>query len=171
MPAIQVFTQAHADYHRPSDTADKVDVPGLVKVATLVKECVDYLAERPQALTVTLASPTPGAASPGAGTAPSAPASAAPPGAGGGRKVTVGTVPDFSFAGPGVKVDEVVAGSPAEKAGLRKGDILHSLAGKPIESLRGYSQILGTLAPGDEVDLEIERDGARRTVKVTVVAR
>ena len=171
VPAIQVFTQAHADYHRPSDTADKVDIPGLVKVATLVKECVDYLAERPQALTVTLASPTPGAASPGAGTAPSAPASAAPPGAGGGRKVTVGTVPDFSFAGPGVKVDEVVAGSPAEKAGLRKGDILHSLAGKPIVSLRAYSQTLGTLEPGQTIEVEIERDGRTVKVPVTVVAR
>jgi S1-C subfamily serine protease len=80
-------------------------------------------------------------------------------------------VPDFAFAGPGVRVDDIVPGSPAEKAGLRKGDVLLKLAGQPIESLRGYSQILGTLAPEQTIEIEIERDGARQTFSVTVVAR
>ncbi len=164
VPAIQVFTQAHADYHRPGDTADKVDVAGLVKVATLVQECVGYLAERPEPLTVTISPP--GA---GAGASPSGPPGGAP--ASGGRKVTVGTVPDFAFAGPGVKVDQVVPGSPAEKAGIRAGDVLVKLAGQPIESLRGYSQILATLTPGQVIEVEIERDGARQAIPVTVVAR
>jgi len=164
VPAVQVFTQAHADYHRPGDTADKVDLAGLVKVATLVQECVSYLAERPEPLTVTIAPP---------GAAPGAAPSGAPGGAPapGGRKVTVGTVPDFAFAGPGVKVDQVVPGSPAEKAGIRTGDVLMKLAGQPIENLRGYSQILGTLEPGQTIEIEIERDGARTTLRVTVVAR
>ncbi len=162
VPAVQVFTQAHADYHRPSDTADRVDVPGLVRVATFVQECVSYLAERPQPLTVTIAAAPAPAGGAAAGAAPAAP---------GGRRVTVGTVPDFAFAGPGVRVDDVVPGSPAEQAGIRKGDVLHRLAGEPIESLRGYSQILGTLAPGQTIEVEIERDGARTTLKVTVVAR
>lgn len=85
--------------------------------------------------------------------------------------MTVGTVPDFAFAGPGVKVDQVVPGSPAEKAGIRTGDVLMKLAGQPIENLRGYSQILGTLEPGQTIEIEIERDGARTTLRVTVVAR
>ena len=47
VPAVQIFTAAHADYHRPSDTADKIDVAGLVKVATFVKEGIVYLASGP----------------------------------------------------------------------------------------------------------------------------
>ncbi len=167
VPAVQVFTQAHADYHRPGDTADRVDVPGLVKVATLAQECVSYLAERPEPLTVTIA-PAARTAAPAAGTGPTgAPPAPAP----GGRKVTVGTVPDFAFAGPGVRVDQVVPGSPAEQAGIRAGDVLLKLAGQPIESLRGYSQILGTLEPGQTIEVEIERDGARTLLSVTVQAR
>jgi len=166
VPAIQVFTQAHADYHRPGDTVEKVDMPGLVKVATLVQECVSYLAERPEPLTATIAPPPGGGAAAGAAPA-AAPGSPAP----GGRKVTVGTVPDFAFGGPGVKVDSVVPGSPAEQAGIRAGDVLLKLAGQPLESLRGYSQILGTLEPGQSVEIEIERDGSRRTLSVTVQAR
>jgi len=52
VPAVQIFTGAHTDYHRPSDTTDKIDTAGLVKVATFVKEGVAYLAERPDPLTV-----------------------------------------------------------------------------------------------------------------------
>ena len=70
VPAVQIFTAAHADYHRPGDTADKIDAPGLVKVATFVKEGVAYLAERPEPLTVTIARrprrPPPAAARPAA---------------------------------------------------------------------------------------------------------
>ena len=55
IPGVQIFTSAHEDYHRPSDTADKIDVPGLVKVATFVKEAVVYLGEREEPLTITIA--------------------------------------------------------------------------------------------------------------------
>ena len=56
VPAVQIFTDPHADYHRPGDTADKIDGPGLVKVATFVKEGIVYLGEREQPLTNTIAS-------------------------------------------------------------------------------------------------------------------
>ena len=54
VPAVQIFTAAHADYHRPSDTADKIDVAGLAKVAAFVREGIAYLAERPEPLTNTI---------------------------------------------------------------------------------------------------------------------
>ena len=66
VPAVQIFTDPHADYHRPGDTADKIDGPGLVKVATFVKEGIVYLGERDQPLTNTIASMK-GAASAAAG--------------------------------------------------------------------------------------------------------
>jgi hypothetical protein len=160
VPGIQLFTQAHADYHRPSDTPDRIDAPGLVKVATLAKEAVAYLAERPTPLTNTI---------------PKKAAPAAAPAAGGGqpqgRRVSFGTVPEFAFAGPGVKVGGVVAGSPAEKAGIKEGDVIASIDGKPISNLQAFSDLLKTLVAGQTVEVVLTRDGKPANVPVTVVER
>ena len=88
IPAVQLFTPPHTDYHRPGDTADKVDVAGLVRVATVAREAVTYLADRPEPLTITIAAP--GAQTP----------TAAAPGPQGARRAGFGIVPDFAFAGP-----------------------------------------------------------------------
>ena len=167
VPAVQIFTEPHADYHRPGDTADKVDGPGLVKVAAFVREGIQYLGERAEPLTKTIA-PAKGAGAT-VGGAP-APAGGAPS-AGQGRRVTIGTLPDFAFPGPGVKVAGVTPGSPAEKAGLAEGDVLLRLDGREIADLRGYSELLRTLSPGQAVKLLIRRGDAEREVGVTVVER
>jgi hypothetical protein len=165
IPAVQIFTGPHPDYHRPSDTADKVDVAGLVKVATLVREGVVYLAARPEPLTTTIAPATP----PAAGTPAAAPA--APGQAQGARRVTFGTVPDFAFEGPGLKLSGVTAGSGAEKAGLAAGDIIVKVADRPITSLRDFSDVLKTLAPGQAVPVVYTRDGKEQAATVTVGER
>jgi len=166
VPAVQLFTEPHADYHRPQDTADKVDVEGLVKVAGFARETLVYLAERPEPLTVTIegATGTPAAAGTGS-------AAAASPGSGSGRRVSLGTVPDFGFAGPGVRVTSVVPGSPAEAAGIREGDILVKLAGQEVASLKGYSDLLKTLSPGQVVEVLVMREGAPVTLSATLAAR
>jgi hypothetical protein len=173
VPAVQIFTDPHADYHRPGDSADKVDGAGLVKVATYVKEGIAYLGERPQPLTNTIASMK-GAASaagsaPTAGGAVGAPASAAPGGQG--RRVSFGTMPDFAFAGPGVKVTSVVPGSPAEKAGVLESDVILQVDGRDVADLAGYSAILRTLSPGQTVAVVLSRGGAEKRLSVTVVER
>ena len=173
MPAVQVFTDPHPDYHRPGDTADKVDGAGLVKVATFVKEGIVYLGERPEPLTNTIASMK------GAGGAPSATASspaASPAGApqagpGQGRRVSFGTMPDFAFAGPGVKVTGVTPGSPAEKAGVKEGDVLLKVDGKDVANLQGFSGILRGLTPGQTVKVVLSRGGQEQTLDVTVAER
>ncbi|HET9481481.1 MAG TPA: M20/M25/M40 family metallo-hydrolase, partial [Candidatus Polarisedimenticolia bacterium] len=166
VPAVQLFTAPHADYHRPGDTAGKVDVDGLVKVASFVKEAVAYLAERSEPLTVTI--PRSSAAAPGA-SHPAGPV--APGGASSGRRVSLGTVPDFGFPGPGVKVAGIVAGSPAEAAGLKEGDILVRLAGSEVVSLKAYSDLLKTLSAGRTVDVVVLREGAHVTLQATLAAR
>jgi aminopeptidase N len=162
VPAVQVFTSAHADYHRPTDTVDKIDGPGLVKVAMLTREGVTYLAERPEPLTNTIA----GAPAPG-----SKPASPPAPVAGTTRRVSFGTVPDFAFEGPGVRVTGLVPGSPAEKAGIHAGDVLTSIDGKPVANLQGFSTVLATLAPGQTVRAVVVREGKEVAVSVTLVER
>ena len=169
VPAVQIFTDPHADYHRPGDTADKIDGPGLVKVATFVKEGIVYLGEREQPLTNTIASMKGAApaAAPAAGAPPAAPGAAPATG----RRVSFGTMPDFAFAGPGVKVAGVTPGSPAEKAGVKEGDVLLKLDGKDVADLQGFSGLLRELTPGQTVKVVLLRGGQEQTLDVTVVER
>ena len=168
VPAVQIFTEPHVDYHRPGDTADKLDGPGLVKVAAFVREGIQYLGDRGEPLTNTIASQQ--GAAPAAGDSTSRPGGAVAPG-GQGRRVSLGTMPDFAFTGPGVKVAGVTPGSPAEKAGLKEGDVLLALDGKEIADLKAYSAMLRELSPGQAVKLRLRRDGVEQEVGVTVVQR
>jgi hypothetical protein len=171
VPAVQIFTDPHPDYHRPGDTADKIDGPGLVKVATFVKEGIVYLGEREQPLTNTIASMKGAGGATPAGAPAGAPAAGGPPGAGQGRRVSFGTMPDFAFAGPGVKVAGVTPGSPAEKAGVTEGDVLLRVDDKDVANLQAFSGILRGLTPGQTVKVVLSRAGQELTLDVTVVER
>jgi len=152
VPAVQLFTGPNADYHTPGDTADKVDVAGLAKVVAVAREAVAYLASRPEPLTVTGGQ-------------------ARPSGEGGERKVALGTIPDFAYAGHGVRLEGVVAGSAAERGGLAGGDVLVELNGEPLADLRAYADALKRLTAGDRVRLTYLRAGERKTVEVEAAAR
>jgi aminopeptidase N len=183
-PAVQLFSGPHADYHRPSDTVDKLDFAGMAKVAAFAREAVAYLAERKEPMTVTIGPPQ--AAAPEAAGRPAAAGGAkrgslgavpalsfAGPraGAAGARRVSLGRVPAFSFAAPGVKLDGTVPGSPAEKAGLVKGDVVLKIGTAAVADLRGLSEALKGLKAGDTVPVVYARDGKERTVDVTVAER
>ncbi|MBI3448730.1 MAG: M28 family peptidase [Acidobacteria bacterium] len=159
VPAVQLFTGPNADYHRPSDTPEKIDADGMARVAEAAHEAVAYLASRAEPLTVKLAAA-------GAAAAPGA-ASPAPPA----RRAGMGCVPDFAFAGPGVRVQDVVADSPAAKAGLMAGDILLSFGGAEIAGLKGYSDLLKAHAPGDIVEVVVKCGEQKLTMKVTLAER
>ena len=158
MPGVQISSGAHFDYHRPTDTVDKVDADGLVKVAVFTKEAVGYLAQRPEPLTVTI-DMTGG---------PKAPSRSSQQG---GRRVSVGTVPDFAYQGTGVRVEAVVPGSPAAAAGIEAGDVLTSMGGNQVENLQSFTDLLKSMSPGDTVKTVIERDGKEIELDVTVKAR
>ncbi len=154
IPAVQFFSGANADFHRPSDTADKIDAAGLVKVAAVAKEVVEYLASRPDALHANLS-----------GSPKVAPQGRA------GRRVLLGTVPDFAFDGPGVRLTGVTADTPAEKVGLRSGDIIVGIDETVIHDLRGFSASLKTLTIGDRVVIRFVRGATEQSVVATMVAR
>jgi hypothetical protein len=154
VPAVQLFTGAHADYHKPGDTADKIDGDGLVKVAAVARELVAYLAERDRPLTSKL----------GGKTADAPP----PPGE---RRASLGTIPDYAFSGPGVRITGTTPGSPAENAGLQKGDIVVKIGETGVSTMREFADALRALAPGAKVAVTYQRDGSAHTVEATVVAR
>ncbi|PXW89660.1 PDZ domain-containing protein [Nitrosomonas sp. Nm84] len=158
IPAVQFFASAHEDYHAPGDTVDKIDTAGLVKVAAILKEATEYLANRIEPLTVTLQSQNTQDESTEAKTKDK-------------RKTSLGTVPDFSYQGDGVRVDSVIPDSPAQLAGLQQGDILTQLAGQPISDLASYANILRTLKAGEKTELRYRRDGKVETVEVILVER
>jgi len=154
IPGVQISSGASLDYHRPTDTIEKVDGDGLVKVAVVAKEAVSYLASRPEPLTVTIEGK-----------------SAAPSRQAGARRVSVGTVPDFAYNGTGVRISDVVPGSPAEAAGLQAGDILVALAGQEVSGLQAYTDLLKTLEPGQTVTLKLRRGEEELERQATLVAR
>jgi len=130
-----------------------------VKVAALAREAIAYLAERAEPLT-----------------APADSAASRPPAAGertggGERRAGVGTVPDFAFEGPGVRVASVVAGSPAERAGIQAGDVLTAIDGREVADLRGYSELLRALKPGQKVRVVLVRGGKEQALEVILGER
>jgi hypothetical protein len=175
VPGVQMFTAATADYHRTTDTADKIDVAGLAKVATFVKEGIVYLAERAEPLTNTMkpAAGAPALTAPAATATATAAAGGQQPGSqpGTARRVSFGTVPDFAFQGPGVKVTGLVPDSPAAKAGIKEGDTLLKIDGKAVANLQGFSDVLRALSPGQTVQVVIGRDGKEQTLAVTLAER
>jgi hypothetical protein len=148
IPAVQLFTGPHADYHRPADTADKINFEGLVKVAAVAKEAIEYLAKEEKPLTQSVQSEKTAGAEPKQE-----------------RKVSLGIMPDFSFQEEGCRLSGVVPGSAAEKAGLREGDIIIRINSAEVKKLRDLSDILKSLHPGDRVSVTCLRDGQETTVE------
>jgi hypothetical protein len=158
VPAVQLFSGLHGDYHRPTDTPDKIDAAGLVKVAAVTREAIVYLAGRADPLH----------AAPGISrdTAP-----ASPEAVGGSRRVSLGTLPDFTYDGEGYKISDVTPGSPAAQAGLQAGDIIVRLGTTTIANLRAFANALKALQPGENIALTFRRDMTEHTVHVQVVSR
>lgn len=149
IPVLFFFTNLHKDYHRPSDTWEKVNYPGLKKITEFVAEtisAVDAMAQRP-AFTKAQITQTPRSGS--------------------GFRVYVGTIPDYAFEGKGLRLSGVSDGGPAAKAGLKGGDVIMKLGGKEIANVYDYTDALGQFKPKQEVEVEYLRDTT--TIKGTIV--
>ncbi len=153
VPAVQVFTGAHSDYHRPSDDVARIDAEGLAKVAEFVKGLVIYLAARPEPLTL-------------AGHGPESTRQR-----GHKRRASLGTVPDYGYSGSGVRVQSVVPGSPAARAGIAPGDVLVTVGGRSVENVRDLAETLAGFQPAATVQVEVVRSGRRVRFEVELGGR
>ena len=153
VPSLNFFTGSHSDYHRPTDTADKInyeDLDRIVSFATgIAKKLVD-MDVPPEFVKVDQ------------------------PSQGGGRagiRVFTGTIPDYTSEVKGLLLGGVVGGGPAEKAGLQKGDVIVELAGQTITNVYDYTYALELLKIGEPVKVVYQRDNKRVETTLTPAAR
>jgi S1-C subfamily serine protease len=143
VPVLFFFTGTHPDYHRPSDTSDKINVVGMREIADLSEEIIARLAtdkERPTYVQIAQR---------------------------GGAQQGVRLGVELSSDGKeGLLVDNVLADTSAAKAGVKKGDRIKSAAGKPVTSQAALVTILRGLRGGDKLELGVERDGKQETIPV-----
>jgi hypothetical protein len=148
-PVLFFHTGRHPDYHRPTDTADRIDADGMARVAALGVRVLERLA--------------------GDGPRPVY-AVVAPPPNGQSRTAFLGVGAD-PRARDGLRLASVQSGSAAARAGIREGDVILRLAGVPVSSLDELRAVLAARRPGDTVDLVYLRDGRARAAAATLDAR
>ena len=156
IPAVQLFTGATENYHRPSDTYEKIDGKGLVKVAIVSKEVLEYLADREDPMNYT-------GKTPGINKAPATNKTS--------RRVSTGSIPDFAYKGKGIKIASVMAGSAGETAGLQAEDIIIELDGIKTDDLKTYSDLLKKYQPNDVVNLKILRADKEKSISLKLGER
>jgi hypothetical protein len=148
IPVLHLFTGSHADYHRPTDTAEKINYEGMERIATLVTDLVRELAsapERPGYLEV-----------------------AGKQMARGGDRPYFGSIPEFGSAGKGYAISGVAKDSPAEKGGLKGGDLIVRLGESAIAGLDDFDSALRKHKGGDTVTVVVVRAGAELPLEVVL---
>jgi S1-C subfamily serine protease len=155
-PVVFFFTGPHADYHRPSDTWDKIDADGLRTVTVVAYRVIRALADRDQRpVFVRVPGGPPRSGTGGAGYGP-----------------YFGAVPDFGESpSPGVRLGGVRPGSPADRAGLQAGDVIVRFAGVSIRTLDDLVFALRSRRAGEAVEVTYMRGGAERTARATLEER
>jgi Zn-dependent M28 family amino/carboxypeptidase len=152
VPSLSFTTGAHADYHKPSDTADKIDYDDLDRVADFATSIVRRLmdVEPPQFVKVEETQQNTSRI---------------------GVRVFTGTVPDYTSSAKGLALSGVVGGGPAEQAGLQKGDVIIEIAGQSIANIYDYTYALELLKIGEPVKVVYMRGTERRETTLTPGAR
>lgn len=140
IPVLFFFTGLHGDYHRPSDDFDKINYVGEVMIIKLVSEIIKSTSQQDKlAFTKTRETQTTTSAR---------------------FSVSMGIMPDYTYAGIGVHVDGVTDGRPAQKAGIQKGDVLIQLGDHTIGTVEAYMQALGKFKKGDKAKVKYKRGTA-----------
>ncbi|HLK47290.1 MAG TPA: M28 family peptidase [Bryobacteraceae bacterium] len=160
VPVLFFFSGLHGDYHKPSDTWDKIDAPDSAKLLGLIAEVGKQLcSEEERPLFVRVEEPK----NPHAGSIAGSSSSGYGP--------EFGSVPDFTEIPNGVRFADIRPGTPAAQAGLKAGDILVEFDGKPISNLYDFTYALRSKKPGDMVTVKVLRGSDTVTASVLLRQR
>jgi hypothetical protein len=152
IPVLFFWTGTHNDYHKPSDTFDKINYDDQVLILKMVARIVNQLDASDKRLTYTTAKSDP------------APRT-------GGFRVYLGTIPNYADSNDGLLIDGVRDDSPAAKAGLKAGDKIVKIGDREIKNVYDYTAALGDMKAGEEYVVEVMRGTEKLTLKIKPEAR
>jgi predicted metalloprotease with PDZ domain len=155
IPVLHFFTGTHEDYHRATDTWEKLNIEGMAKISDLVLVTTLEIANRKEPIRFV--------------SLPSRPSGSV--GTPRGVSVYLGTIPDYGVVATGVRLAGVSSGSPAAQAGLREGDVIVRLGDKAIQNIEDLTDALQAHKSGDQVSVVVLRAGAPITLKATLSSR
>ncbi|MBM3420249.1 MAG: PDZ domain-containing protein, partial [Bacteroidetes bacterium] len=150
IPVIFVSTGAHLDYHTPSDTKERINYEGMISISDYLYGIIQTVANSEERLVFQEAGPKDG-------------------GSRGMRRkgVTLGIMPDFAGnVKDGLRADFVTPGRPAALGGMKRGDIIRSVNGKPVSNIEDYMFRLNQLKQGETITVEIDRDGKKEVLLI-----
>jgi aminopeptidase YwaD len=152
VPVLFFWTGTHNDYHKPSDTADKINYEGEARIVSFVARIIRDIDQSDKRPTYAVArSESQGRSM--------------------GFRVYLGTIPNYAESNDGLKLDGVRDDSPASKAGLKAGDRIVKMAGHEVKNVYDYTYALGEMKAGQEYEVEIVRGSERLTLRITPAAR
>lgn len=146
IPALHFFTGQHEDYHKPSDDADRLNYEGMEKISGFIMAILDELNDNPKLAfrkTKNESEEVPR------------------------FKVALGVIPDYLFDGRGMRIDGLSENKPAQKAGLRKGDVVVKMGDSAVVDMMSYMRALSVFDEGDTTRVVVDRDGKPLEVKIT----
>jgi aminopeptidase YwaD len=137
IPVLFFFTGLHSDYHRPTDDADKINYTGEYRIVKYIYKIVEATNNKGRlAFTKTRETQSSTSAR---------------------FSVTMGIMPDYTYSGNGVRADGISEGKPAQKAGLKTGDVIIQLGDYPVSTLENYMQALNKFKKGDKTKVKVKR--------------
>jgi aminopeptidase YwaD len=146
IPVLFFFTGTHSDYHKPSDDADKINYNGELKIVDFILAVIERSFGYPEIVFSKTREAAPGGKS--------------------SFKVTMGIMPDYTYSGVGVLVDGVSDNRPAQKAGIKAGDVIQQLGSFVVEDVQSYMQALNKFKKGDETEVKIKRGNEAVLIKI-----
>jgi hypothetical protein len=151
VPVLFFWTGTHDDYHKPSDTADKINYEGEARIVTFVNKIIRDIDQSDKRPTYAVAKSDSQGRSMG-------------------FRVYLGTIPNYAESNDGLKLDGLRDDSPASKAGLKAGDRIVKMAGHEVKNVYDYTYALGEMKAGQEYEVEIVRGSERLTLRITPAA-
>ena len=148
IPVLFFFTGLHTDYHKPTDDFDKINYIGETKIINYISGIVLSPITTDQKLAFTKTRETQTTSSLRSGS------------------VTMGVMPDYTYSGAGLRCDGVTDGRPAQKAGLKAGDIILKVGDHNISSMESYMQMLGKFQKGDKAKVKFKRGNEEMETEV-----